>query len=111
MLLHGCGRRPRSRDTRSATIASRPCGPCLGVAAELHRAFRNVVDVIFHVFVNLVEQLVQGDEIGSLDVPVSLFGLRLQVNRVGQSSIEQLNYLDAGSFGQIIFVLNIGPLL
>jgi hypothetical protein len=40
--------------------------------------------------VEVVEQLMQGDELRSLDVPVGLLGLELEVDGVGEAGIEQL---------------------
>src|SRR6266513_5208084 len=39
-------------------------------ATELNHPLRQQVHVLLHRFVDLVEQLVQGDELGALDVPV-----------------------------------------
>ena len=43
-------------------------------------------------------QFVQGDEIGALDIPVSVFRLRVQIEHVGQAGIEQRNQ---GSLGRL----------
>src|ERR1051325_8355349 len=67
-------------------------------AAELHRALGNVVNVILNILIDLVEQFVQGDEVGPLDVPVGLLGLRLQIDRIGEAGVEYLNGLDASFF-------------
>ena len=66
-------------------------------------ALGDLVHVVHHFLVDLVEQLVQRDEIRPLDVPVSLLDLRLQVDGVGQAGVEQLDDLDASRLGQIIF--------
>ena len=57
-----------------------------------------------------VEQLVQGDEVRPLDVPVGVFGLRLQVDAVGQASDEQFDGLDAGGLGEAVLRLEHGGL-
>ena len=83
-------------------------GRPLGHAAELHRPLGDLVHVVLHLLVDLVEQLVQGDEVRPLDVPVGLLGLRLQVHAVGQPGIEQLDRLDAGGLGQVVLRLEHG---
>ena len=60
---------------------------------------------------NLVEQLVQGDEIRALHVPVSMLGLRAQVDRVGEPRIQQLDHLGAGVHRQIVLGVEHGNLL
>ena len=75
----------------------------LGHAPELHHTFGNVIDVVFHVFVDFVEQLVESDEIGPLDVPMGLLGLRLQVDGIREPSIEQLDRLGANVLGKVAF--------
>ena len=83
-------------------------GRPLGHAAELHRPLGDLVHVFLHLLVDLVEQLVQGDEVRPLDVPVGLLGLRLQVDAVGQPCVEQLDHLDAGRLGQVVLRLEHG---
>src|SRR5213076_1980182 len=75
-------------------------GDAFGDPAQLHDALGQQVDVFVGGGVNLVEQLVQGDELGPLDVPVSLLRLQLQVDRVGQSLVQQVDHLAAGGFGE-----------
>ena len=77
-----------------------------GDAAQLHRALGDVVHVIFHLLVDAVEQLVQRDEVQSLDVPVGLLGLRLEVDAVGQPRVEQATALARISSDRSILVLN-----
>ena len=86
-------------------------GRPLGYAAELHRPLGDVVHVVLHLLVDLVEQLVQGDEVRPLDVPVGLLGLRLQVDAVGQPRVEQLDHLARLASDRSFFVLNISCLL
>ena len=78
-------------------------GRSFGNAAELHGALGDVVDVVFDGFVDLVEELVQADEEGAFDVPMGLLGLRLQVDAIGQCTVEQIDHLGACCFGQVIF--------
>jgi hypothetical protein len=65
-------------------------------------ALGDLVHVVLHVVVDLVEQQVQADEVRPLDVPVGLLDLRLQVLAVGEPGVEQLDRLDAGRLGQVI---------
>src|SRR5438046_4893018 len=86
--------------------------PCraLGNAAELHCPLGDVVHVVLYFLVDPVEQLVQGDEVRPLDVPVGVLGLRLQVDAVGQASDEQFDSLDAGGLGEAVLRLEHGGL-
>jgi hypothetical protein len=61
----------------------------------LYHPLGGVVHVVLHVLIALIEQLMLGDAIRPVDVPVGLLGLRLQVDAVGQSGVEQLDHLDA----------------
>src|SRR5881227_3977679 len=69
------------RTAESASTCSRPSprltgysgsdeGRAVGDTAELYRALGDQVDVLLDGVVHLVEQLVQRDEVGTLDVPV-----------------------------------------
>src|SRR6266853_370895 len=74
----------------------------LGRTAELNDALREQVHVLLHCFVDLVEQLVQGDEVRALDVPVRLLRLRLEVDRLRQPVVEQIAHLAAHILGQVV---------
>src|ERR1700728_406184 len=59
-----------------------------GRTAQARYAFGDFVDLFQYEVGNLVEQLVQSDEIRTLDIPVCLFDLALQIDRIGQSIVE-----------------------
>src|SRR5712671_6201560 len=59
-----------------------------GILRQL-RALGEQVHVLLHCFVDLVEQLVQGDEVRALDVPVRLLRLRLEVDRLRQPVVSR----------------------
>ena len=73
-------------------------GP-IGAAAELDRTFRDKIDIILDIRVDFVEQLMQGDEIGPLHIPVCIFTLRLQIDCIGKPAVTQINDFCAGCFG------------
>src|SRR5208283_5110377 len=68
-------------------------------------AFRNDVDLIEYRVGNFVEQLVQGYEVGTLDVPMRLLDLALQIDRVGQPIVEDGGHSAAAFLGEINFRL------
>ena len=81
----------------------------LGGAAQAGDALGDLVDLLQHHIGNLVEQLVQGDEIRTLHVPMRLLDLALQIDGVGQAIIEYDGRRCGGSFSdRSIFVLYMG---
>src|SRR5580698_2660072 len=60
----------------------------LGGAAQARDAFRDFVDLLHYEVRYLVEQLMQGDEVRALDVPMSLFDLALQIDGVRQAIVQ-----------------------
>jgi len=77
-------------DTHPAGIALLPSAPCPPRCAQLHNAFGDQIDIRFHCFINLVEELVQPDEVRAFHVPMGLLHLRLQINRIRQPLVHQL---------------------
>ena len=63
--------------------------------------FRDVVDVDPHGVVDGIEQLVQRDERGTLDVPVGLFHLAREIDGVGEPGVEQVDHRRAGVVGNV----------
>src|SRR5262245_51979705 len=51
---------------------------------------------------DVVEQLVQGDELRPFDVPVCLLALTLEIQRVGETLVEQLDDLLPGGRWQVV---------
>ena len=78
---------------------------------EVRYALRDQVDILLDVFVHFVEELVKSDEIRTLDVPVRLFALGLQIDCVGESCVENVDHLAANGFGQIVLCRVHGALL
>jgi hypothetical protein len=76
-----------------------------GHTAELHSSFGDGVHVILNVLVDFVEQFVQSDERRALDVPMRLLCLRLQVDSVGQSRVQQIDRLHTNFFREIVLCL------
>src|SRR5580692_9374157 len=60
------------------------------------------VDLVLDRLGELVEQLVQGDEVGALDVPVRVLHLGAKIDRIGQALVEELHHLGAGGEGEIV---------
>jgi hypothetical protein len=77
----------------------------------LHRALGDVAHLFRQLLVNVVEQLVQGDEVLSLDVPVGLPRLRLEVDGVGWPRVEQFERLAADFLRQVDLGLKRGDWL
>ena len=73
-----------------------PCG-----SAERRDAFRDVVDMGLHGVVDGIEQLVQRDERGTLDVPVGLFHLACKIDGVGEPGVEEVDHRRAGVVGNV----------
>ena len=51
---------------------------------------------------HIVEELVQGDEIRSLDVPVRLLGLEREVEGVGELLIQEIDHAPANRLREIV---------
>src|SRR5258708_7019290 len=50
--------------------------------AKLDRALGNKVDVVFDIVVHLIEELMQRDKVRPLYIPVRVFAMQLQINRL-----------------------------
>src|SRR5205823_5980240 len=87
---------------RTGRGGGRAVGVPLGDAAQLDDALCEQVYVLVGRRVNLVEQLVERDELRPLHVPVSLLGLQLEVDGVGQLLVQEIDHLAAGGFGEIV---------
>jgi hypothetical protein len=77
-------------------------GGALGDATELDDALGRQVDVLLDLLVDLVEQLVQGNEVRALHVPVGLLDLRLEIHGVRESRIAQRDHLTPRLLGQVV---------
>jgi hypothetical protein len=62
----------------------------------------NLVGELTEFFCDLVEELVEGDELRALDIPVGLFGLEAEIKRVGEMLIEQCDHRDASGLRLIV---------
>ena len=82
-------------------LGHHPDGP-LGDSAELHHPLGEQIHVLLDVLVDLVEELVQRDERGTLHIPVGLFALRLQIDTVSESLIQQADRLSPGGLRQVV---------
>jgi hypothetical protein len=86
-------------------------------AAHLHGALGDVVAPLLRVLGDLVEELVDGDEAGTFDVPVSLLELVEEVFRVDQSVVQELHHLAAqvavhvvlGRVHPVLLILRFAP--
>ena len=58
-------------------------------AAQGGRPLDDRINVVRQLCDELIEQLVQREELGAFDVPMSLFRLAVEVKRVGQMLVEQ----------------------
>src|SRR5262245_9609654 len=74
----------------------------MGDTAELHGAFREVVDVLLDLLNDLIEELMQRDKGRPLHVPVSLLGLVREVYRVSQLLVQEHDHLRAHFLGQVV---------
>jgi hypothetical protein len=74
----------------------------LGDARQLDHPLREQVHIAFDALVDIVEELVQGDEVRALHVPVRLLALGLQIDAVGQPQVEQLAGHQAEGLRQIV---------
>src|SRR5205823_6820711 len=63
--------------------------------AESGRPLGDRVDVLEHALGDRVVELVQLDEVAALDVPVRLLELRVEVERVGEARVQELDELVA----------------
>ena len=84
-------------------------GGAFSHTTQLHGTFGNVIHVVFYFLIDLVEQFVQPNEVGTLYVPVCLLGLRLQINgsasRALSSSISFVEASPEESFLVLYIVL------
>src|SRR5207248_3956655 len=64
-------------------------------AAQLNYALGQKVDVLERCVMQLVEQLVERDELGTFHVPMRLFRLLLEVDRVRQPLVQEVDHLTA----------------
>jgi hypothetical protein len=72
---------------------------------------RAVVDPLLDLFGDLVEELVERDEVRPLHVPVGLLRLGLQIDRVRETSVQQLDERGTGRLREIDLRLVHGRLL
>src|ERR1700719_3463813 len=79
----------------------RHCNRTFGGAAQAGDALGDLVDLFQHCIGNLVEQLVQGDEVRTLYVPMRLFDLALQIDGISQAIIQNDDDIAADLFRQI----------
>src|SRR5882757_1423089 len=66
-----------------------------GGASQAGDALRDLVDLFEHRVGNLVEQFVQGDEVGTLHVPMRLLDLALQIDGISQAIVQDDNDIAA----------------
>src|SRR5256886_13692178 len=71
-------------------------------AAQLNDALGQEVDVLERGVMQLVEQLVERDELGTFHVPVGLLRLQLEVDRVRQSLVQEVDHLTASRFRDVV---------
>ena len=72
------------------------CAQCpVRNSAQRDDALGNLIDISLNFAGNIVKQLVQGDEVRPLDIPVRLLRLQAQVDQIGESLVEQLGDRDA----------------
>src|ERR1700730_1890931 len=60
----------------------------LGGAAQAGDALGDLIDLFQHGVGDLVEELMQGNEIRALHIPMRMFNLALQIDRVGQGVVQ-----------------------
>jgi hypothetical protein len=80
-------------------------GRTLDDSPELDGPLGDGVDIVHDRVVDLVEQLVQGDEPRTLGVPVGVFHLRAEVDAIRQTVVEQFDGLLADRRIQVILGL------
>jgi hypothetical protein len=90
-------RRPKPGSSRFATWHA-----ALRDAPERDGAFGELVGVGEGVGRELVEERVERLEVGALHVPVGLLGLVIEVERVREARVEQLDGLLAGGGGEVV---------
>ena len=88
--LHGVFGQRRSLGDRTRCALDAP--------AQLDGALGDQIDVVLHVLVHLVEELMQGNEMGALDVPMRLLRLRLQIDGIGEPRVAQVDHLPPRRF-------------
>ena len=74
-------------------------------STELNNAFGNQIDALFRRVSHFIKQFMQGNKARSLHVPVSLFGLQLQVGAIGQPVGQDFDDLLTSFFRQIVLSL------
>jgi hypothetical protein len=62
---------------------------------ERNGSFGNLVSVLLGLRSHTIEQIVQSNEVRSLDVPVRLLCLQMQIDRIGEMLVEQLDHRSA----------------
>jgi hypothetical protein len=53
----------------------------------LDRPLGNELDIVFDIFVHLIKELMQGDEVRPLYIPVRVFAMQLQINGIGEACV------------------------
>src|SRR5436190_8454842 len=98
----GDGVHARDR-VRGVLVECRGCGRHSSGAerepAESGRPLGDRVDVLEHALGDRVVELVQLDEVAALDVPVRLLELRVEIERVGETRVQELDELVARGIG------------
>jgi hypothetical protein len=62
-----------------------------GHSAQCDSTFGDQIHVLAGRIGHTVEQIVQADKVRAFDVPVGVFRLQLEIDRVGQAVVEQLH--------------------
>src|SRR5207253_8075936 len=68
----------------------------------LNYALGQKVDVLERCLMQLVEQLVERDELGTFHVPMCLLRLQLEVDRVRQPLVQEVDHLTASRFRDVV---------
>ena len=75
-------------------------------SAKLRNALGNFVNVFAKSVANLIKKFMDADEVGSLDVPMSLFDLKLEIDAVGETLVKQLDHLKTRFFAEVVEGMN-----